>query len=558
MMVQKAFVSGSLGQAIFYEGGGYKILDAGGRKPREARPNDLYFFRNIAREVVPVHPEGWPVSFNRVKEALKREVALFKGLDGLLVGMDPDMSNEMRSRATLRANRVLRRDREIARLIARRFHIPVDPQEWDPSIGIETARANGATCAEAFYRPLSNGLVDRIAEVIVETVREQLGSGVDAAVYRKRLMYSGLISELVHIIEGKDAYQDIVDLIYNTEFPELSDNTARVLLFGLAGVLYLLFDHMKEKSKMEYLHMLLSIGKRLSISEPKKMAVQRGLALAHIRLGSLYQNMGDISKAWEHYEAFLPIGKRLFAAKSVSAELRQNIGFDLVFAHGKLAELNESQEDMVGAGRHYKDSLAIVRRLSRARSEDPEVEQAISLTFIYLYNSFGELEEKQGNVSNALKYYEKSLSVVKHLSTAGSDKTESQGIILFYMTFLCCNLGKLYEMKGDLSKARQQYRKALSIGNKLSVGESGDSELQQTADRILALVDCRLGELRGKGSGVSKKRSDRVSASSAEEGHLPDIKDCLNQRSSISNNVFEAGYSKLGSVPESDMHRAAA
>src|SRR3984893_2563475 len=124
MLVAEAFVSGSLGQAVFRDDSALRILDAQDAKPREALPNEIYWFRHAAREVAPAHPNGLPVPIGTLRARLDEEIRFFKGLDGLLIGMDPDISPPMRRRAIGRAENVLSTHKSIARRIRERFLIP--------------------------------------------------------------------------------------------------------------------------------------------------------------------------------------------------------------------------------------------------------------------------------------------------------------------------------------------------------------------------------------------------------------------------------------------------
>ena len=105
MLCIDAFVSGSLGRAIFRTkaDGDWDILNSPNSEPRFARHNEIYVFRHMAREVAPVDPEGLPVQIARVRSRLGTEILFFKTLDGLLVGMDPDMPEKVRRQAISRA-----------------------------------------------------------------------------------------------------------------------------------------------------------------------------------------------------------------------------------------------------------------------------------------------------------------------------------------------------------------------------------------------------------------------------------------------------------------------
>lgn len=89
MQLTDAFVSGSLGQAIFCQDRAFQILDGWRSEPRDALPNEIQFFRQASREITPAHPEGLPVDLTTVRSRLEEETRFFQALDGLLIGMDP-------------------------------------------------------------------------------------------------------------------------------------------------------------------------------------------------------------------------------------------------------------------------------------------------------------------------------------------------------------------------------------------------------------------------------------------------------------------------------------
>ena len=199
ILVADAFVAGSLQQAIFAKDGAYGIIDGPEAEPRAARANDIHLFRHAAFEIRPANPKGLPVSIDALKRLLQEEMTFFQGLDGLLVGMDPDMSKKTRSRAIARADRVLGVDPTVACRIRNRFLTPINGQEWDPQGALEFAVEQGAIQAEACYRPLADGAVDRIVRDIAVVVSEQYGTGAEAAENRDRILRCGLVADLVRI-----------------------------------------------------------------------------------------------------------------------------------------------------------------------------------------------------------------------------------------------------------------------------------------------------------------------------------------------------------------------
>ena len=205
MLVEDAFIAGSLGQAVFAANGVYNIIDAAPKaESRPARDNDLFFFRHAGFDAIPAHPEGLPVTIEELNHRLIEETSLYRGLDCLLVGMDPDMSDETRILSIRGADEVLRSDAAIAARIRDRFLVPVSADEWDPESALALARDHDAGNAASCYRLLADGIVDRIVEDIARTVAEQYGAGIEASENRTLLLGCGLVAELARIEDEGD------------------------------------------------------------------------------------------------------------------------------------------------------------------------------------------------------------------------------------------------------------------------------------------------------------------------------------------------------------------
>ena len=181
MQAVDGFVAGSLRQAIFEQDGMCCIVDGPDAEPRPAWANEVYLFRHTAFEIRPAHPEGQPVPIGALRDLLREEIAFFEGLDGLLVGMDPDMPKRVRSRSITRAERILESDPELASRIRQRFSSTCKPgKSGKPRSGLKLAEDRGALSAASCYRQLCEGFFNRICRDIDDVVRKEFGSGVEA------------------------------------------------------------------------------------------------------------------------------------------------------------------------------------------------------------------------------------------------------------------------------------------------------------------------------------------------------------------------------------------
>jgi hypothetical protein len=231
MDIVDAYISGSLGHAIYRDGRGFRILEAPEAKPRDALPNEIQWFRRAARELAPAHPEGLPVELDVVRLRLEEEMRFFRGLDGLLIGMDRDFKTTTRRRGISRAEQVLSVNGDVARRIRERFLVPANTREWDPAGGWALANECGANAAGACYRLLAEGFIDRLADDVAAAILEKVGEGTDAVRSREAVLHSGIIANLAEI-EAQADRKLLSSLIFKRgEFPALrsTDPSGQIL-----------------------------------------------------------------------------------------------------------------------------------------------------------------------------------------------------------------------------------------------------------------------------------------------------------------------------------------
>ena len=202
-MIATALVSGSLRRALFRDADGLWILAEGLAEPNAAGPADVSTFLHIAREVAQADPAGLPLSIDQVRARLLEEIDFFDGLDGLLVGMDPDFSDSVREEGVRNSNSILARNGPVARRVLARFLIPTNSQEWDPIGGKALAERIGAREAVAAYQPLTDGTVEWIVADLDQQVVAQLGRGAEAETRRSALLTAGIVAELCAAMQDR-------------------------------------------------------------------------------------------------------------------------------------------------------------------------------------------------------------------------------------------------------------------------------------------------------------------------------------------------------------------
>ena len=236
MQVADAFVSGSLGQAVFRQEGILRIIDGPDAAPRDPLPNEVQMFRHVAREVASANPDGLPVQIDHVRARLDEEVRFFDGLDGLLIGMDPEFSDAIRRRAVLRAEDAISSDEALANRIRQRFLVPFDAQEWDPAGGLAIALRVSAEAVGNCYRPLAEGNLSRLEDDIRAVVLDKVGDGLEATHVCETILRSGLLAEFITAEAHEDSMAIRALLFRRSEFPKLNAvDPAGQILAGIIG-----------------------------------------------------------------------------------------------------------------------------------------------------------------------------------------------------------------------------------------------------------------------------------------------------------------------------------
>ena len=232
MLAERAIISGSLGQALFRLDGSLRLLERPDGDVRDPTPNEVWLFRNVARETCVADPEGLPVSLKELRARLAEERSFFEGLDGLLVGMDPDFSDELREAHIRAANRVLESNAALARRIHIRFLTPVNSQEWDPEGAQQIAASLSAKAATRCYRAVAERVVDAVLDDIFVAAQAQTGSGRVGWDRQQAFVDAGIIADLVLAETDRDQTR-IQGLIFRKGELAEADPNGQILMTAI-------------------------------------------------------------------------------------------------------------------------------------------------------------------------------------------------------------------------------------------------------------------------------------------------------------------------------------
>src|SRR6266851_3869807 len=175
--VTMAHLCGSLGQALAVVDNVTWLYED--KQRRQPTANEIHFFFSHGLEVRPVDPtrDGQPTEKNLLS-LLEAETYRFQALQGLLVGMDAEITNHLRIRAMRRTNRLLS-NKHVSQFVERRFLKPVNNQEWDLEGARRLARSEALSDVNRLYDIIAGPTLIRLEDEIAAWASQQGYSSVE-------------------------------------------------------------------------------------------------------------------------------------------------------------------------------------------------------------------------------------------------------------------------------------------------------------------------------------------------------------------------------------------
>ena len=130
---------------------------------------------------------------------------------------------------------------------------------------------------------------------------------------------------------------------------------------------------------------------------------QRGIYRAHLRLGELVQQRGDLTGARTREDAALGIAKAQTASFPSDLEWQR----DLSLSYGRVGDVLVAQGNLPEALKSYRDSLVIADRLSKADAGYAGWQRDLSVS----YERIGDMQVAQGNLPAALGSFRDYLAI---------------------------------------------------------------------------------------------------------------------------------------------------
>ena len=192
--VTVAHLCGPLGQALAVIDGTTWLYE--GQERRRPTSNDIRFFFDFGLEVRPFDPfKDGALNEGSLRSALELEARRFRALEGLLIGMDAELDDDLRRRNMRRADRVLA-DPAVGDFIERRFLRPVPTQAWDLGGARRLAQSEELGRVGRLYAIVDGPLLLRLEDEVAAWATAQGQSSVECAVKVDKAYDSGLIAVL--------------------------------------------------------------------------------------------------------------------------------------------------------------------------------------------------------------------------------------------------------------------------------------------------------------------------------------------------------------------------
>ena len=215
---------------------------------------------------------------------------------------------------------------------------------------------------------------------------------------------------------------------------------------------------------------------KISKSAEKTPSSRRMTAVAHERLGELYQLLARNSDARREFELSKQTASELFEDLTAGSLARA----DYAKACDKLGDLSIFDQDFKRAAKFYRDATKIRELMVRADPQNQVLVRGLSVS----YNKIGDLAKSQGFPNLAKTYYERSYKL------RVNPPSDAAGIPLWHsdVRFTQSRIADACLALGDWKECRERLIEALDHAERLvaldpeNVGYK--RELHLTLDRL--------------------------------------------------------------------------
>ena len=193
-VVSLAHIAGPLRQALAIIDNETWLFEANGDRRRPER-NDIAFFFDHGLEVLCIAPASkQAITLDGVLRRLADESARHDALAAMIVGMDPEVEPDLRSRMLTRAERLLQQT-DVHEFVARRLLRSVSTQEWDAQGAARLCTTLALPSAGRLFNILGGTLLSELEDDIYAWATSAGGvTSASAAMLIDKMGETGLIA----------------------------------------------------------------------------------------------------------------------------------------------------------------------------------------------------------------------------------------------------------------------------------------------------------------------------------------------------------------------------
>jgi tetratricopeptide (TPR) repeat protein len=205
----------------------------------------------------------------------------------------------------------------------------------------------------------------------------------------------------------------------------------------------------------------------LAAEKPDDKVYQRDLSIAYAEVGDVLLTQGKLSEALRVYRESLAIIDRLTKADPGNAGFQ----FDLAIRHELIGDVLLRQGDLAAALAQYEARKTLIESLTRRDPGNAGWQRDLSIAD----TKVGDVLLTQGKLSQALQAYRESLSIAERLAKADAGNTQRQRDLAVSYE----RVGNVLMAQGSLTEALQAYRESLVIKERLTKADPGNAGWQR-------------------------------------------------------------------------------
>ena len=158
--------------------------------------NEINFFFSQGLEVRPIDPlRDGELTEENLSSLLELETRRFQALQGLLIGMDAEIEDQLRIRNMRRGNRLLS-DHRVSQFVERRFIRPLNGQEWDLEGARRLAHSEELLAVLRLYKIIIGPSLIRLEDEITAWALQHGYTSIERAAEIRKAYDTGLIALL--------------------------------------------------------------------------------------------------------------------------------------------------------------------------------------------------------------------------------------------------------------------------------------------------------------------------------------------------------------------------